>query len=97
MPNSDTLHSRSLRAKTASERKQRIIDEGGLELRVLLDAEYHDKLNQIIEWHSFREKVSRRSVVLAMIDAQLRSIPARSGEDTDSLLPLEKHSQETSK
>lgn len=80
MPNSDTQHSRSLRAKTASKRKQRIIDEGGLELRVLLDSEYHQKLNEIVEYYSYRDKESRRSVILSMIDTELRAIKSKKSQ-----------------
>lgn len=47
MPNSDTAHSRQLRKETAAKRRQRIIDEGGRDLRILLEQEETRMLAQL--------------------------------------------------
>jgi len=78
MPNSDTEHSRKLRAKTASARKKRIIAEGGHDLRVLLEAECYLKLQAIVE---SRVGISRRAVVIEMIDREYRLLNKTPKED----------------
>lgn len=96
MPNANTEHSRQLRAKTASARKQRIIDEGGYDLRVLLEKEDHEKLKCIVEWYRLRDDTSQRAVMIRMIKDAYAKLPINARLHTDQLdaftKPPEAHS-----
>ena len=76
MGNSNTEHSRQLRAKTASKRNADIINDGGHLLRTLLEEEEHKMLKCLIEWHNIRGHTSQRAVVIAMIRAAYSKLPA---------------------
>lgn len=85
MPNCNTEHSRALRAKTASERKKKIIAEGGHELRTLLEPEDYKKLRALVEWDNLRDHTSQRAVVLKLIRDAYKKLPVNARVHTDQI------------
>ena len=85
MANSNTEHSRQLRAETATKRKQQIIEEGGHELRALLDKDYNAKLQALLAWYGSPDPISQRELVRRMIDREYKQLPINARLSTDQL------------
>ena len=48
MPNANTAHSKKLRAKTAREANQRRLDEGGMRISILLNADEAQRFTPLV-------------------------------------------------
>lgn len=74
--NSRSEHSRELRKQTAAARRQRILDNGGLDFRALLEAEHVAKLEAIIKNRSMGQegRANKTSVLRALIDEEVKRL-----------------------
>ena len=81
--NAQTEHSRELRKKTAAERRQRILLEGGSDFRALIEHEHVLKLEAVLKWQQMggRNNVTKTSVFRQMIDDAYHGIPDKFKED----------------
>ena len=75
MANKITEHSRKLRTKTAAERRARILAEGGLDLRALIEFGHVEQLNRIVEQAKEEDPAATRtSVIKGLIEDKYNSL-----------------------
>ena len=81
--NAKTEHSKELRKKTAAERRERILLEGGSDFRALIEREHVLKLESILKWEQMggRTKANKTSVFRKMIDNAYSSLPKQARGD----------------
>jgi hypothetical protein len=65
--NVNTLHSKQLRKETAAARRQRILDEGGRDLRILLQKEDTAMLEKLQQWHGTPNQPETATAVIGLL------------------------------
>lgn len=56
MGNSDTTHSKKLRAETARKSAQKLVDQGGMRVSMLLEPKLAQQFSPLIELHGGQKK-----------------------------------------
>ena len=81
--NARTAHSMELRKKTSAQRRERILNEGGLDFRALIDAEYTAKLETLINWRSRDQDkpITKTELFKQLIDQSHNALPANIKKD----------------
>ena len=64
MANSKTEHSKKLRAETARKSAQKIIDEGGMRVNLLLEVQHAVRFKQLME-----KEGSQKKAFVALLDS----------------------------
>ena len=64
MANSKTEHSKKLRAETARKSAQKIIDEGGMRVHLLLEVQHAVRFKQLME-----QEGSQKKAFVALLDS----------------------------
>ena len=94
MSNSNTLHSKALRVEVSAKRRKRIVYEGGMDFRALLEREHALKIEALIKWEPLEDgkPISKTALLKKMIDRAYNQLPMQAKNDQLDLLATPKTS-----